>query len=555
MRETSVIGRTWPRDASVPPLSSYVRTALPRVVSTTTDPHPRNGKAMTVAQPLPHGRSRSTRWLHRLAVALACLVLLAPLTSLASARQPRAQPELYYSTEVVPADECDVEPIDPAVVREAAARVYARPIGEPTAAPTFAPAAIGISWTRTSSDGALTVYVDGQPFIKDGVPTHGIPTTPGSLIDRTALRAVQDTVRLNSACFNTRQPERSIALYTLYGIETEIESSRINGADQSLFEDISVIPGKFPDDELLLAPVIGAVRISSDGTAVVYGLFSMNPQNIYTEPGLRQLDVLILRRIEGEWRIDENLPQLKAVFVASVEYRDAPTPTPIPPTATPDPRVNQVDKALCEVPPVPVDPALTRIEAIYRDRPAVPEDPSVLRVEEDAYGAEITLDGVPWTREGRLVPDAEGRFGVEPAVLDGVERTLVEDAACANAGDRGRLFALRTPDGFDRRLSEYDKLTMPVEQWRRALTVADVPDAGDARVAPVVLAAQGLSGGRIVVYGLLDRTASDVGQAATYGVERPQVWVFERVGDRWLVDREITALQSIRVPSSAVPSG
>lgn len=234
---------------------------------------------------------------------LACLVLAIHFTTTGvAAHQPTTTPKLYYSTEVAPAAECDVDPIDPTVVRDAAARVYAHPIDIRTPTRVAEPSPIGISYWTAIPNQSLNVYVDGEPFIERGRPVDGVPANPGGQVDAATVQGIQDTIRTAIACWNTGDPTRSIALYTVHGIEEAIESSREYGdppAEQSDFEDISIASGEIPDDQYWLAPAIGDVRVSRDGTAVVYGLLSLNLRSLESEPTRAEPDVLKLRLVDG----------------------------------------------------------------------------------------------------------------------------------------------------------------------------------------------------------------------------------------------------------------
>lgn len=254
------------------------------------------------------------------------------LVNIANAmQQSQGAPILYYSTEVVPADECDVLPIDPAVVREAAARVYARPLKEAPETSTVEPPAYGVHVVATERQlrsSSISVYVDGQPFIEEGEPVpDGVPASPYETTDRATLESIHEFLRLRAACDNTGDPTRSIALFSPTGIEAAIEDVRADGVEQAFFDDITTLDAPLPSsDEQVLAPIVGDVRIARDGSAVVYGLFVLTTKS--TQPGVQQepLNVVVLVPVEGRWRIEQSLPRIRPVSIAPEDERPATSP-------------------------------------------------------------------------------------------------------------------------------------------------------------------------------------------------------------------------------------
>lgn len=236
-------------------------------------------------------------------------------------------------------------------------------------------------------------------------------------------------------------------------------------------------------------------------------------------------------------------------FSATVTGSDAATAahrltTPTPVTLMPQ----TVDPASCQIAPLPLWPTLAIVAAIYRDGRTVPEAPEVLSVDTET-DTRVTIDGDPWVLDGRLV----GEAGIEPSLeplLPALLRTLHEDAACGNAGDAARFFALRTADEFARTVERFDEEEISLDEWRTYLTSATGPiGEGYVRIGPVVVAAKRISDGRVAVYGVLTQSVGDFRSIGGPTSAEPRVWILERVGERWLFDWQIESMEKIPVRS------
>lgn len=108
-----------------------------------------------------------------------------------------------------------------------------------------------------------------------------------------------------------------------------------------------------------MEPVVADVRLSSDGTAVVYGLFTLTVSSIERTTHEQQLDVIKLVLTDDGWRIDDRLGQTRSVVIAPESLRPEATPAASPPTtavaatpvATPEPSTPAVGAAPTQVTP------------------------------------------------------------------------------------------------------------------------------------------------------------------------------------------------------------
>jgi ketosteroid isomerase-like protein len=177
------------------------------------------------------------------------------------------------------------------------------------------------------------------------------------------------------------------------------------------------------------------------------------------------------------------------------------------------------------------------------DLPAAPPDDAVAR-EAPGTGASTPRTERP---DEPLPPAAQLQGNdVDPATLQDVASVLRAYVTCFNSGDNLRLLALMTDDYVVRLLSRpREGQRMTEEDIELILSTTEPPTESERLGTPEIEDAAVLMDGSIGVIVVFP-------SSFVQGDEQPysrELFVFERVEDRWLID-EIQSLESRAVPSS-----
>lgn len=219
----------------------------------------------------------------------------------------------------------------------------------------------------------------------------------------------------------------------------------------------------------------------------------------------------------------------------------------------------------CRIAPKSEDDLLGLVSVAYAGAGTPSSQPAGPVVIEDRYAdADITIEGTPWVVNG-YVTDVPPATMADTETANSVMATLRELAACHNAGDIQRWFALHTDAWIEAYFAfwaepdEDGQPRYPESVWAQLLATPPQEEAPEAwESTPELIGAWSLPDGRVAALIVPGPSVADL-DSPVLGLP-PEFYLFAQVGERWLVDVDVSlngfaADDGSGTPSLSIPAG